>query len=279
VTTVEPLLSDLHFPEGLRWHLDELWFSDIFGGEVCRLTEDGLEIVARVPGGPSGLGWLPGGSALVVSFGDRCVLRISPDGTTQLHADLRDRFAFPANDMVVDAAGRAYVGNYGFDVDHGADPVPTRLVRVDPDGTVREEGPPLVFPNGVVFVDDGRTMIIAETFADRLTWLRVDDDGRLHDPRSVPVPAGHTPDGIDADESGGVWVACAYAEAVIRVEPDGTVTDRIEFPGEGVYCCVLGGADGRTLHVALSSTDEDLAARERVGRIVTCRVDVPALMT
>ena len=95
-------------------------------------------------------------------------------------------------------------------------------------------------------------------------------------PAPLPLPAGCGPDGIDVDDANAVWVACAFGEAVVRVEEDGTISDRIEFPGEGVYCCVLGGDDGRTLHVAISSKDEALAAQERTGRIVTCPVDVPA---
>jgi sugar lactone lactonase YvrE len=278
MTSIDVFLPNLHFPEGLRWHDGRLWFSDIFGGHVYRMGSEGPEIVAEVPGLPSGLGFLPDGSPLVVALHDRTVLQIESDGSTRLHADLSDRFEHPANDMVVDRFGRAYVGNYGFDADNGADPKPTRLIRVDPDGDIVEEEPPLLFPNGALFVDEGRTMIIAETFADRITRLRVDDDGSLHDPVSVAVPAGYGPDGIDVDEAGGVWVACAFAgEACIRVAPDGSVTDRIEFPGEAVLCPVLGGDDGRTLHIAISSHDEELAARERVGRIVTTTVDVPAM--
>lgn len=275
---VDILVPDLYFPEALRWHAGQLWFSDVFGNVVSRVGDGGPEVVANVPGQPAGLGWLPDGSMLVVSSKDRTVLRIASDGSTTVHADLSAHVGFDANDMVVGRDGRAYVGNYGFDVSAGARPEPTNLLRVDPDGTIVREPPPLIFPNGAVLIDGGRGLVVAETFADRISYLRVADDGHLTEARVLAaLPPGSGPDGIDADEAGAVWVACAFGECVVRIGPDGRATDRFEFAGMGVYCCALGGDDGRTLYVALASRDEELAARERTGRIVACRVDVPAV--
>jgi sugar lactone lactonase YvrE len=275
-SSVDVLVQDLYFPEALRWHEGHLWFSDVFGGDVCRVGSSGVEVVAHLPESISGLGWLPDGSTLVVSCGPRKLLRIARDGLISDYADLSDYLNFDANDMIVDEKGRAYVGNYGFDVSAGADPIPTNLIRVNLDRTVVTEQPALVFPNGAALVDGGRGLVVAETFADRLSYLRVAEDGHLHDARILArLPAGAGPDGITADASGGVWVACAFGSAVIRLTPDGQISDRIEFPGMGVYCCALGGSDGRTLYVAIASLDESLAERERTGSIVSVQVSVP----
>lgn len=273
----ELLLDGLYFPESLRWRAGELWFSDIYGGQVVRIGPGGPQVVANVDGLPSGLGWLPDGTPLVVSCEQRRVLRIESDGTTTGHADLSGYLTHEANDMAVDHSGRAYVGNYGFDVATGAEPAPTVLLRVEPDGRVFAEEPQLIFPNGLVRTDGGRSLVVAETFADRLTTMRIAPDGSLHDPKVLAtLPSGSGPDGIDVDEAGGIWVACAFGAAAVRVGPDGEATHRIEFPGEGVYCCALGGADRRTLFVALADQDEERAARVRTGRIVTVPVEVPA---
>jgi sugar lactone lactonase YvrE len=274
---IELVVPDLMFPEGLRWHDEQLWFSDVFGGAVFRVTAAGAEAVAQIPGMPSGLGWLPDGSTLVVSCEQRKLLRIAADGSTSTHADLNNRLRYDANDMVVDPTGRAYVGNYGYDLAAGGAPLATKLLRVEANGEVIEEPPAVVFPNGAVFTDAGRSLVVAETASDQLTRLSVAEDGGLSSPQVCAVfPKGFGPDGIDVDEAGAIWVAGAWGEAVVRVAADGEITDRIEFPGLGVYCCVLGGIDGRTLFVATASTDEALAARQSTGQIVACQVDVPA---
>ena len=178
------LVDGLHFGEGPRWHDGRLYLSDFYDHAVKAVTMDGeVTTVVEVPTQPSGLGWLPDGRMLVVSMVDRKVLRLEPDGLVE-HADLSGIATFHCNDMVVDAHGRAYVGNFGFDLDgfvaeHGlraalGEPGPPRatLARVDPDGTRARGGVGLRFPNGAVITPDGSTMIVAETMGRRLTRVR-----------------------------------------------------------------------------------------------------------
>src|SRR3954453_9398171 len=124
---------------------------------------------------------MPDGSLLVVSRKDFRVLRRSPGGEVSEHADLSSLAKGDLNDMVVDAAGRAYVGNFGFDLMAGADPAPTDLVRIDPDGTVTVVASDLWFPNGTVITPDGGTLIVGETVAARYTRFSVAEDGSLGD--------------------------------------------------------------------------------------------------
>jgi sugar lactone lactonase YvrE len=265
-TTVVP---DLFFPEALRWRNGELWFSDVFGGTVSCLGKSGARVVARVPGMPSGLGWLPDGTLLVVSMEQKAILSVAATGELRTYADLSAVCPQLANDMVVDRVGRAYVGNYGYDVDAGAPIAATQLVRVDPDRSVHVEAPEVIFPNGMILLDDERTLIVAETFADRLTGFAIGADGSLHDSRTiVTLPAGSGPDGLAVESSGRIWVPCAYGGRAVAVTADGRIADEVVIPGVGVNCAAIGGDDESTLFLAIAPLDEAEAAAHPNGRIV-----------
>ena len=165
----EVLVAGLTFPEAPRWRDGKLWFSDFYSHRVLTVDLAGrLETVVEVPQRPSGLGWRPDGTLLVVSMLDRRVLRVD-GGKTHVVADLSAVATGPCNDMVVDAAGRAYVGNFGFDRHRGEPQRSTCLALVDVDGRVIRVAEDLHFPNGTVITPDGGTLIVAETLAHRLT--------------------------------------------------------------------------------------------------------------
>ena len=171
--------------EAPRWHEGRWWVSDFYRHGVFAITPDGeSERVLEVNGQPSGLGWLPDGSMLVVSMREHSLLRRAPDGSVSVHADLTEYCGGHLNDLVVDELGRAYTGNFGFDLMNFADPAGTSLVRVDPDGSVHLEADDLWFPNGMVI--DGDTLIVGETFAGRLTAFSIAADGALGDRRARP---------------------------------------------------------------------------------------------
>ena len=142
-------------------------------------------------GQPSGLGWAPDGSLLVVSMTDHGLLRRAPDGAVTEVATYGEHCGGFANDMVVDAQGRAYIGNAGFDLMAGGEPSTANLVRVDLDGTVALAAEDLAFPNGSVITPDGSTLIVGETMGNRYTAFTIEDDGSLDPPphlgRRCPV--------------------------------------------------------------------------------------------
>src|SRR5262249_14504610 len=157
------------FPEGPRWHDGRLYFSDQHDCVVRSMSPDGsVDEVVKVPEGPSGIGWMPEGTMLVVSMQDRKVMRW--DGSSlAVHADLWDLAPWHCNDMVVDGVGRAYVGNFGFDLyTRGTAPVDTNIVLVEPDGNARTVAEGLRFPNGTVITPDGKTLIVGESWAGEL---------------------------------------------------------------------------------------------------------------
>ena len=269
------LVDGLAFPEGPRWHDGRLWFSDMHDHHVCAVDAGGrLEKIAEVPNWPSGLGWLPDGSLLAVSMTDRRLLRREGDAWVT-HADLSELAAFHCNDMVVDARGRAYVGNFGFDLDAGAAPQPTALIRVDPDGHAEIAAQDMRFPNGAVVTPDGGTLVVGESFGACLTAFDIGEDGTLSKRRTWAALEGAVPDGICLDAEGAIWVASPVSNEVLRVEEGGHVSERI--PTEQLaIACMLGGPERRTLYVLTSETTRaDEAPRLRSARILTTEVDVP----
>ena len=267
--------SGLAFAEAPRWHDDALWWSDMHAGEVCRLTSGGVERVCQVTMDPSGLGWLPDGRLLIVSMRDKRLLRRQDDGALVTHADLSDLVPRRCNDMAVDAHGRAYVGNFGFNLDEEP-PAPTVLVRVDPDGSARVVVENLLFPNGTVITPDGRTLIIAETFGKCLTAFDVDAHGDLSNRRLwAAMPEGDFPDGICLDAEGAVWYASPTSNACVRIREGGEVVQRIA-TDRGAFACMLGGQDRQTLYVCTAGSHvPDRQRQSRDGCIEAFRVDVP----
>lgn len=270
------LLDDLGFPEGPRWHDGRLWFSDFHDQRVRAVTPDGsVETVLQLDDAPSGLGWTPTGELLVVSMQRRALLRVAGGGP-EVVAEVGSWVVGPTNDMVVDSTGAAYVGNFGFDLLGGAAPQPTALLRVSADGDVSVAADDVLFPNGMVLADGGRTLVVAETYGGRLTTFDVAADGSLSGRRVfAQMPEGVFPDGICLDAEGQVWVATARTPEVLRVREGGEVTARVHVAsGSLSFACALGGPDGRTLFVCTARSFKP--GGERSGRIEVAQVDVPA---
>jgi carbohydrate kinase (thermoresistant glucokinase family) len=271
----EALVQGLAFPEAPRWHAHRLWFTDQHARAVCAVSPDGaLETITATDDLPGGLGWLPDGSLLVVFMTQRRIMRFA-DGHLRLYADLSGLASFHCNDMLVDPQGRVYAGNFGYDLHRGAPVSPAELVRVGRDGTVDVAAGDLVFPNGCALTPDGRTLLVAETFAHRITAFDVSEDGGLDNRRVWAELDGHTPDGICLDAIGALWVASPGSRSLLRIIEGGTVIGECETLGTP-YACMLGDTDRRTLYVCTSETDDPAtAATRRSGRIERVRVTTP----
>ena len=272
----EILAEGFIFLEGPRWHAGCLWVSDMWDYKVIKVKPDGSrETVVEVPNRPSGLGFLPDGTPLVVSMGDRKLYRIAGGALVQ-HADLAPCVTGDINDIVMDAEGRAYVGNFGCDLFAGEALKNADLVCVGRDGQVRKVASDLVFPNGMVIMDGGRTLVAAETFANRLTAFDRAADGSLSNRRAFAELGQLTPDGICLDQAGGIWVASFATDEFVRVEAGGTITDRVAVRERRAVACQLGGADGRTLFcLTFEGHLDEIKARKRAGRVETVKVAVP----
>lgn len=270
------LVDGLAFGEGPRWHDGRLWYSDMHRRVVERVDLGGnREQVCEVPNDPSGLGFLPDGRLLVVSMRDRRLLRLEDDGTLVEHANLWDLASWHLNDMVVDAEGRAYVGNFGFDLAAGAKPSPAELIMVEPDGSARVVAEDMKFPNGTVITPDGSTLIVAQSYGRDLVAFSIADDGGLTDRRVWADLDGGTPDGICLDAEGAVWYADPVGGDCVRVAEGGAELDRI-VTGRKAFACMLGGPDRRHLFMLTADGSvPDKAVESLSGRIEVVEVEVP----
>ncbi|TQS42978.1 SMP-30/gluconolactonase/LRE family protein [Cryptosporangium phraense] len=289
---VREIFSGGAFFEGPRWRDGTWWVSDFYRHTVSRITSDGAETVLfEVEHQPSGMGWLPDGSLVVVSMKDQRLLRFA-DGATSTLADLSAHSGGFLNDLVIDEGGRIFVGDFGFDLMGGGDLRTATLKRVDPDGSVTVVADDLYFPNGSVITPDGSTLIVGETLGNRYTAFDLAADGTLSNRRVwaqfAPTPTGKTteevlgqlvvaPDGCSLDADGHLWAADAVGGRAVRVSPGGEIVDEIPAPdGLGVYACQLGGDDGRTL-LLCSAPDfyEHLRHDKREAVLLAAEVDVP----
>lgn len=275
----EVVVKDLAFGEGPRWRDGRLWFADMHDHAVkAYAPESGtLETIVSVPGAPSGLGWDADGRMLIVSMDDRRLLRFA-DGELSEVADLSSYTPQPINDMVVSDQGTAYIGAFGFDLHAGEKPRPTVVLAVDvATGAHRIAADEMRFPNGMVVIPDGSTLIIAESFGACLTAFTIGTDGSLTDRREFSaLEGGAVPDGICLDAEGCVWVSSPVTREFLRVREGGEVTARIPSGDRMAIACMLGDDDRRTLYMLTSKgLDPEKAAELRTGRLERTRVDVP----
>ena len=270
------LADDFIFLEAPRWHEGQLWVPDVFASILYRIDVNGRKTIEieNLPPFPNSIGFLPDGSLLVISSADRRILRFV-DGKSDTYADLSTACAHHLNDFVVDEDGRIYVGNFGYDIHAGAPEQPTCLHMIDTDRSIRVAATDLEFPNGAVIINDGRTLVVAETWVGRLTAFDRAKDGSLSNRRLYADLGGRQPDGICADAEGGVW-ACAFNTGeVIRVLDGGQITHHMQFEGSSAIACQLGGEDGRTLFcTTYAGTIQDQLEQKRKGALYQTRVDV-----
>ena len=273
--TTDIVLEGLTFPECPRWHHGRLWFSDVHAHRIIALAPDGTaETVAETGVQNAGLGWRPDGTLLVVSMVERRLTKLA-DGKLETVAELSEFEDVQLNDMCVHGDGRAYIGGFGFDINLGHELKPASLLVVEPDGHAGVAADNLMFPNGIVITHDGATLIVAETAGRRVTAFDVGEGGALSNRREWAA-LDVFPDGICLDADGAVWVASPVTGECVRVREGGEVAQRIKARANGVYACMLGGEDRRTLYLCTANTTgADIARGVSTGWIESVRVDVP----
>jgi sugar lactone lactonase YvrE len=265
------LMTGITFGESPRWHDGRLWFADWGAQELIAVDLEGRsEVVVRVPSFPFCVDWLPDGRLLIVSARDRLLLRREPDGSLATHADLSGLSYYPWNEIVVDGRGTAYVNNIGFDFPCG-EFAPGAVALLAPDGSVRRVADGVAFPNGMAVTPDNSTLIVAESYANKLTAFDIVEDGGLSNRRVWADLGDGVPDGLCLDVEGAVWYADVPNKRCVRVREGGEVLQTIDLD-RGCFACMLGGPDGKTLFLVAqewrgmeSAADEE----ERTGQILT----------
>jgi sugar lactone lactonase YvrE len=273
------LMAGLAFGESPRWHDDRLWFSDMGAQEVVAVDLDGnSEVIARVPAMPMGIGWLPDGPMLIVSALDGRLLRRAPDGSLATHADLTSLGQHPWSDMVVDGRGNAYIGNIGFDF-AGGEFATGFVALVTPDGSARQVAEGVAFPNGMAITADNSTLILAESYANRLTAFDIVADGGLSARRVWADLGSGVPDGICLDAEEAVWYGDVPNRRCVRVREGGEVLQTIDLD-RGCFACTLGGVDDSTLFL-MAAEYSDAASMagdtRRTGQVLTVTAPAPGV--
>jgi sugar lactone lactonase YvrE len=241
------LLTGLVIGESPRWHDGRLWLSNWGAQEVVAVDLEGRsEVMLRVSTtAPFSVDWLPDGRLLVVSGPECEVLREEADGSLVTHADLTRLSQYPWHEILVDGRGNTYVNSICFDFRGGGEFTPGIIALITPEGELRQVADDLAFPNGMVVTPDNSTLIVAESFAGRLSAFDIGADGSLAN-RRVWAELGEGGDGICLDADGAVWTPAM--KSCIRVREGGEILEKIELD-RFCFACALGGDDGRTLFV------------------------------
>jgi len=277
VAEVQHLLDGLSFGESLRWHQDRLWLADWGAQEVMAVDRAGRpEVMARVdfPAFPMCIDWLPDGRLLIVAARDGRLLRQEPDGSLVTHADLRGLAepGHPWNEIVVDGRGNAYLNNQGSDFP-GGHFAPGMIALLTPDGSARPVADGIAFPNGMAITPDNSTLIVAESYGQKLTAFQIAADGSLSEPWSWADLGDGVPDGICLDAEGAIWYADVPNQQCVRVREGGQVLQTVRLD-RGCFSCALGGTDRTTLFMMATQwrgTDR-MTDTLRTGQVLTARV-------
>ena len=275
----QTLMTGLVVGESPRWHEGRLWFSNWGAGEIIAVdTEGNGEVMARVPTTiPFCFDWLPDGRMLVVSGPEARLLRMESDGSFVTHADLGN-LAVAFNEIVADGRGNAYVngGDFDFETGEGAESGVVALVR--PDGEVRKVAEGIAFGNGMAVTPDNSTLIVAESWARRLTAFDITPDGALSNRRVWADLGDAPPDGICLDAEGAAWAASG--QQCVRVREGGEVLQEIETE---LFCfaCMLGGESGKTLFIMAAEwpgpENMEVLFQSHTGQVLTVEAPAPGV--
>jgi len=270
------LLDGITFGESPRWHDDRLWFSDWGTQEVVAVDLLGeSEVIVGVPSSPFSIDWLPDGRLLIVSGPEGVLLRREPDGSLVTYADLSGLSNHPWNEIVVDGRGNAYVNNIGFAFPAG-EFAPGTVALLTPEDSVRQVADGVAFPNGMAVIPDNSTLIVAESYGNKLTAFNIAEDGGLSNRRVWADLGDGVPDGICLDAEGAVWYADVPNKRCARVTEGGEVLQTIELD-LGCFACMLGGEERRTLFIVAQGWGgtKGTSEEERTGRVLTAPAPAP----
>ncbi|MBA3943369.1 MAG: SMP-30/gluconolactonase/LRE family protein [Herpetosiphonaceae bacterium] len=270
------LLTDLALGESPRWHSGRLWLSDWGAHELLAVDLAGKrELITSIASAPFCIDWLPDGRLLVVSGGEGLLLCREPGGSFVTYADLTTLSPYPWNEIVVDGRGNVYVNTIGFDF-LGGEFAPGSIALVTADGAVRQVADGVAFPNGMAVTPDNATLILAESYANRLTAFDIAADGSLANRRTWANLDGGYPDGICLDATGAIWYADVPNKRCVRVREGGEVLQTVDLD-RGCFACMLGGIDNQTLFMVAAAWGgaASMEGGQRTGLVLSVEAPAP----
>jgi sugar lactone lactonase YvrE len=225
---------------------------------------------------PFSIDWLPDGRLVIASGGDRPFVRMETDGSLVTHAETGDLSRRGWNEIVVDGRGNAYINAAGFDLMGGGEFAPGIVALVTADGSTQQVADDIAFPNGMAVTPDNTTLIVADSYAKRLTAFAIDPDGTLSSRRVWADLGDGVPDGICIDAEGAVWYADVPNQRCVRVREGGEVLQTID-ADRGCFACMLGGTDGTTLFMMANEWHgvEGMTDALRAGQVLTAEAPAP----
>ena len=161
------------------------------------------------------------------------------------HADLSGLHAQVWNEIVVDRRGNTYINGGAFG---GNNPASGIIALVALDGSVRQVADGLAFPNGMAVTPDNSTLIVAESFGNKLTAFDITSNGNLSNRRVWADLKEGAPDGISIDAEGAIWYADVPNKRCVRVREGAELLQMVTLD-RGCFACMLGGTDRRTLFI------------------------------
>ncbi|MFC7621058.1 SMP-30/gluconolactonase/LRE family protein [Microlunatus sp. GCM10028923] len=266
--------------ESARWDGATWWWVDADPGHVWTRRPGGAAEPVIMDGGRTSLVQPDGaGAALVVQGTSLFAARRDHDRGWRLDrygaVDVPDGWL--VNDGTADAAGRLWIGSIEPARTAGAG----ALIKVDLDGVSSRQAGGITLSNGMVWSADGTELFHADTFGHAILRHRVDPTSGSVSESAVAfeIPAADgLPDGLAADQAGGLWVALYGAGQVRRYTPDGTVDVVITIPTPQTTSVELGGPDGRDVLITSARegfSEADSAADPLAGRLFTARSPYP----
>ncbi len=277
IPEVQILLRGIVFGEQPRWHENRLWFSDWGPPEIIAADVEGnSEVILKAPSFPCCVDWLPDGRMLLVSARDGLLLRREDNGSLATYSDLNRVSDPPAgNELVVDGRGNAYINGGGFNLMAGEPFAPGVVALVTPDGAARQVADGLAFPNGMLVTPDNSTLIVAESYAKRLTAFNIEADGSLSNRRIWADLKNGVPDGICFDAENAVWYGDVPNKRCVRVREGGELLQMVELD-RGCFACALGGVERRTLFMMATEWNgpANMFKGPRTGQVLI--LDAPA---
>ena len=253
---IQVLMTGIAMGESPRWHENRLWFSDWGAQEIVTVDLDGnSEIAVQIPFDlPFCIDWLPDGRLLVVSGREGRLLRRERDGSLVTHADLHGPAGMGWNEIVVDGRGNAYInGGSG-------------IVLLTPDGSVRQVADSIAFPNGMAITPDNLTLLIAESYSNKLSAFDIAADGGLSNRRVWADLGDGVPDGICIDAEGALWYADVPNKRCVRVREGGEEL-QIVTVDRGCFACMLGGVERKTLFIIAT----DWRGMDKIAEVAQAR--------
>lgn len=267
------LLSGLVMGESPRWHDGRLWFADWGTGDIVAVDLAGTrEVILHAPSSPFSFAFDPDGQLVVISGGH--LMRQEANGSLVLHADLTGLSTKPWNEIVIDGRGNTYLNNIGFAFG-SEEPAPGIIAVVTPDGAARQVADGVMFPNGMAVTPDNATLIVAESYGQRLTAFDIGADGGMSN-RRVWAQVDGPPDGICLDTEDAVWYADVPNGHCVRVREGGDMLQTVSLD-RGCFACVLGGVDRRMLCMVAAAWHgpERMFSQPPSGQVLTIAAPAP----